>query len=205
MEGYFAEIRLFAGNFEPMYWAFCQGQTMNISQNAALYSLLGTLYGGDGQQSFKLPDLRGRVPVGMGQGPGLQPVYQADTGGAEAYTMLTSQMPAHTHSVTNAGSGLVPISGNITATMNVNTSTGTLTSPANNFLADFAGGLYANSATPATTLASNAITISTNNLSVNLSGIQISPTGGNQPINKMMPFLVLNYIICVEGIYPSRN
>lgn len=207
MEGYIAEVRLFAGNFAPLYWSYCQGQVMSIAENTALFSLIGTMYGGDGQQTFNLPDLRGRVPVGTGSGPGLTYVDIAEAAGSESYSLLTTQMPMHTHMVTSGSSGLIPLTGAITATMNVNSNTGTLNNPSGNYLAGFAGGLYATSAdTTGSKLSSNAITMASNNLTVNLSGIQITPTGGGgQPINKMMPFLVLNYIICVEGIYPSRN
>lgn len=207
MEGYIAEVRLFAGNFAPLYWQYCMGQSMSIAENTALYSLIGTLYGGDGQQSFQLPDLRGRVPVGAGTGIGLPTINVAEADGSEVYMLLTNQMPMHNHAVSSGSSGLIPLTGNITATMNVDTNDGTLNAPSGNFLAAYPNGLYASAAdTAGSKLATNAITMATNNLSVNLSTVQISPTGGGgQPINKMMPFLVLNYIICVEGIYPSRN
>lgn len=108
---FIGEIRLFAGNFAPRDWAFCNGQLMSIAQNTALFSLLGTMYGGNGQTTFALPDLRGRVPVHMGQGPGLTPRTQGEMAGSETVTLLSSQMPAHSHALrasTAAASGSTP-------------------------------------------------------------------------------------------------
>src|SRR6476620_8139642 len=101
MEGYIAESRLFAGNFAPRGWAFCQGQLLSISQNTALFSILGTTYGGNGQTTFGLPDLRGRVPIHSGgsQGPGLSPYDLGEMGGTETNTLTINQMPAHNHTV----------------------------------------------------------------------------------------------------------
>src|SRR5271166_5833783 len=96
---FLGEIRIFGGTFAPLGWAFCQGQLLPIAQNTALFSLLGTTYGGDGVSNFALPDLRGRVPMGMGQGPGLSPYVQGQMGGAESVTLTTQQMPPHSHSV----------------------------------------------------------------------------------------------------------
>lgn len=99
MEGVISEIRLWASNFAPRGWAFCQGQLLPIAQNAALYSLLGTTYGGNGTTTFALPDFRGRVPVGAGQGPGLNPVVQGEMHGSEMTTLLISNLPMHSHQV----------------------------------------------------------------------------------------------------------
>src|SRR5215211_5950019 len=100
MEGYIAEIRLFAGNFAPRGWAFCYGQILSIAQNTALFSLLGTTYGGNGQTTFALPDFRSRVPVGAGTGPGLANISLGEVSGHETVTLLLNQMPVHTHPVT---------------------------------------------------------------------------------------------------------
>src|SRR5436853_7748499 len=99
-EPFIAEIVMFAGNFAPRGWAFCQGQILAIAQNTALFSLLGTTYGGNGQTTFALPDLRGRVPNSAGQGPGLQNFDLGEVGGVETVTLQVTEMPAHTHSVT---------------------------------------------------------------------------------------------------------
>ena len=103
---FIAEIRMFAGNFAPRGWAFCQGQIMSIAQNTALFSLLGTTYGGNGQTTFGLPDLRGRVPVGTGQGPGLGAINLGEIAGESAHTLISTEMPQHNHLVgatTNSG------------------------------------------------------------------------------------------------------
>src|SRR5690349_7266038 len=102
MEGTIAEIRMFAGNFAPRNWAFCSGQLMSIASNTALFSLLGTTYGGNGVTTFALPDLRGRQPVGTGQGPGLTNRILGEISGTETATLLITQLPAHTHTVTNS-------------------------------------------------------------------------------------------------------
>lgn len=206
MDPTLAEVRIFAGSYEPLAWQFCQGQLLSIAENTALYSLLGTMYGGNGQATFALPDLRGRVPVGTGSGPGLPIVDIGEVWGKESTTITTSQMPAHNHVV--VGSGSAPITGSITATMNVNTTAGAGADPENAFLGlDGSGsGLYAAAASSGNTMASDAVRLNTNSLAVNLNGqVQIGAAGGSQPINLMQPFLVLNYIIAVEGIYPSRN
>lgn len=99
MEQFIGEIRMFAGNFAPRSWAFCDGQLLPIAQNSALFSILGTTYGGDGRTTFALPDLRGRLPMHPGNGPGLTPRTLGESGGTETVTLMASQMPAHNHSV----------------------------------------------------------------------------------------------------------
>jgi microcystin-dependent protein len=165
-EPFLASIVLFAGNFAPRGWAFCNGQILSIAQNTALFSLLGTTYGGNGQTTFALPDLRGRAPLSPGQGPGLASYSLGEVGGVESVTLLSTQMPAHTHAqpaangqqTTNRPNGAVPAR----------------------------GGVYADSG----------------------DGAALDPTssaGGSQPHENRSPYLALNYIIALEGIYPSRN
>lgn len=208
MEGTMSEIRLFAGNFEPYSWAYCNGKLLSISENSALYALIGTIYGGDGQQTFALPDLRGRVPVGTGQGPGLPQVVLGEAWGAESNVLNSAQLATHTHAV--AGVGSVPVNGSFTFSMNVNTVTGG-SDPSGQFLATdgSGGGVYAATSTSTgsipDTLNANAIQVNTNGLSVNVGSLQLSASGNNQPVDNMQPFLVLNYIIAVEGVFPSRN
>jgi microcystin-dependent protein len=181
MEGNIAEIRMFAGNFAPRNWAFCNGQIMAISQNTALFSLLGTTYGGNGQTTFALPDFRGRVAVGTGQGPGLSNRSLGEVAGTETVTLLTTEIPAHSH----------------TATINVNSGPGTLSNPSGNYLA---GGQDA-TANPIPTYAAS----STPSTALNPASVTGGNTGGSQPHNNMPPYLGMNYIICLFGIFPSRN
>ena len=178
MEGYIAQIILFAGNFAPRSWMFCQGQILSIAQNTALFSLLGTTYGGNGQTTFALPDLRGRVPVGTGQGPGLPAVSLGEMAGSPTTTLLITNMPAHNHTVTVNPRGV--------------TEAGDVSDPTNAYPAN-SGALdkeYKTSGTLVNMGQANAIT-----------GV----AGGSQPFSTMQPYLGMNYIICLEGIYPSRN
>lgn len=177
MEGYIAEIRMFAGNFAPRNWAFCAGQIMPIAQNTALFSLLGTTYGGNGQTTFALPDLRGRVPVGTGQGPGLANVSLGEMAGSPTITLNVAQIPAHTHAMTASADGptLNTASGNSLASQS-RANGGTMPNA------------YASGATSPVAMAS-----------------QTSASGGGQPVGIMQPYLGMNYVICLFGIFPSRN
>jgi len=173
-EPFLGEISIFAGNFAPRGWAFCQGQMLSIAQNTALFSLLGTTYGGNGQTTFALPDLRGRVLVGPGQGPGLQPYNQGQMGGQEAVTLLVNQMPAHNH----------------VASVAVSSNAGDSAAPNNNYLAasDQRNDQYTNQG-------GNG----------NLAGVSVGIAGNSLPHENRQPYLCINFIIAVEGIYPSRN
>ena len=171
-----AEIRIFPFNFAPKGWAFCDGQLLPISQNTALFSLLGTTYGGDGKSTFALPNLQGNAPMHPGQGPGLSLLDLGETGGSETVTLLTSEMPAHAHNVGRATDAQ-----------------GDSITPVNSVWAQSAAGrgsaaLYHES--PATT-------------KVNLNSLQ--PTGGNLPHNNMQPYLTLNFCIALQGVFPPRG
>jgi microcystin-dependent protein len=185
MEPFIGQIMAVGFNFAPRGWAFCDGRLMSIAQNSALFSLLGTTYGGDGIQTFALPDYRSRSPVGMGQGPGLSMVSQGQVSGTEQVTMLPTQMPMHTHTAT----GHQPAS----------TATATETPPAGNIPAvvNDANGrepaLY-----PSYALPSGA------NTSLAPLSITVTPSGGNQPMGIRNPYLGTNFIIATEGIFPSR-
>jgi microcystin-dependent protein len=170
-EPFVGEIRMFAGNFAPQGWAFCDGQLLAVSQNDALFSLLGTTYGGDGRTTFGLPDLRGRIPIHAGNGPGLSPRPLGSKGGTEAETLTVNQMAAHSHAFQGAAQAAdIP---------------------------DPAGNMTAKSATtdaylkeaPGSALASGAVT----------------STGGSQSHTNLMPFLCVNFIVALFGIYPSRQ
>lgn len=168
---YIGEIRMFAGNFAPAGWMFCDGSLLPISENDALFALIGTTYGGDGQNTFALPNLQSRVPIHMGQGPVSNRVI-GESGGTETVTLTVPQLPAHTHAplASNAGGSDSP-GGNYWA----NSSTG------KPYVAP--GGVY---------VAMNAGTIGPS-------------VGGSQPHENMIPFLGINYIISLFGIFPSQN
>ncbi len=181
MDPYMGEIQCFGGNFAPRSWAFCNGQIMSIAQNTALFSLIGTIYGGDGQTTFGLPDLRGRMAVGANggsSGPGLPPVQLGEMAGTESITMLSTNLPLHTHTLS-------------TAKIAVNGSPGDAASPVGAVLAAH-GTAYVESFGANQTLASS------------IAG-QVAPTGNNTPFSIRMPYLGLNFIIAIEGIFPSRN
>jgi microcystin-dependent protein len=175
---FIGSIVLFAGNFPPRGWAFCQGQIFSIAQNTALFSILGTTYGGNGQTTFALPDLRGRTPVGQGDGPGLTPVMLGEQAGVESVTLIQSQMPQHNH------------------LMQVNSEAGDQVAPTGNFLAASAG-----------TFGPDPVTVNTYAATQNatLAATSISISGNSLPHENRQPYLGLNYIIALQGIFPSRN
>lgn len=181
MDPFLGEIRAVGFNFAPRGWALCQGQLLAISQSTALFSLLGTTYGGDGRSTFALPDLQGRAIVQTGQGPGLSQYVQGEETGTETVTLLSTQLPAHSHTVTGSGAS---------STIATNSITGNSTSPANNYLANAVGNQYGEEAVG--TMAAGSV-----------SGTAGS-AGGNLPHNNLMPYLALYYIIALVGIYPQR-
>lgn len=186
-EAFIGEIKMFAGNFAPRSYALTDGQLLSIAQNTALFSILGTTYGGDGRTTFALPDLRGRVPMHAGTGPGLTARTLGERGGVESVTLTTAQLPAHNHTA----------SATTSATLHASNSAGTLNSPTGNVLADDGNDrIYSNTA-PNVTMSPAAITASTT--------VTINDTGGNQPHINMQPYTVINFIICLQGIFPSRN
>jgi len=169
-----AEIRMFPTNFAPNGWAFCNGQIISIAQNTALFSLLGTTYGGNGQTTFALPNLQGRMAVGTGQGPGLSNYVLGQTAGNSTHTLISTEMPVHTHTLgANNGDGTLP-----TPSANIPAGPG----------ADRDLYLYAPPGA-LTNMNSNAVAIA----------------GGSQPHENMQPYLVVNYCIAMNGIFPARN
>lgn len=190
MEPFIGMIALMGFNYAPRGWAYCDGLTLSIAQNTALFSLLGVNFGGNGQTTFQLPDLRGRTAVGMGQGPGLSNYTIGQSGGQEAVTLVTTQIPSHVH----------PAAG-LTVTMSASSNPGTESVPgtngANALGASIGNGgrpsdLYVN-ATPAVNLQGAGITGNT------------AMAGGNQPHENRAPYLALNYVIALQGIFPSRS
>ena len=181
MEGYIGQILMFGGNFAPRNWALCDGQLLSISQNSDLFSILGVTYGGDGRTTFALPDLRGRAPVHAGHGPGLSSRSLGQKSGSEDNTLTENQMPAHNHQVT--------------ATAKCLAAGGNSDTPVGNVLAKDAAGAAVTYSTSAPDQSMDASTIE----------VQQQTKGANQSINNMQPFLAVNYIICTDGLYPSRN
>ena len=173
-EPFVAEIRIFAGNFAPRGWAFCNGQLLPISQNTALFSLIGTTYGGDGRTTTALPNLEGRAPMHPGRGPGLTDRRLGQKGGVETVTLTEAQMPNHTH------------------TMMASMEEGDRRTPASNrSLAESLGGSIYQSNTSA-------------NL-VPMDERSLPDAGGSQAHNNLQPFLTMNFIIALVGLYPSRS
>lgn len=177
MDPTLAVITMFAGNFAPRGWALCAGQLLPINQNQALFSLLGTTFGGNGTTNFGLPNLQGRTPIHAGQGPGLSPYALGQSGGAEFTNLLVSNLPVHSH----------------TATFNFAVSNQAANSdePAGNAPANGPTAAYLSGAA----------------LSGQLGGVSanVANTGGSQPIPLRQPYLGINFIIALEGIFPSRN
>ena len=174
---YVGEIRMFAGNFAPRGWALCGGQLLPISQNDALFSLFGTIYGGDGRTTFALPDCRGRVPVHKGTGPGLTQRKQGAKGGVEQVTLTVNQIPSHAHGRSLKATSLDADS----------------TDPEGKLLAKSTGGSAYH-----TVKASDQTTVAMH------PGV-LTNTGGSQPHFNLAPTLCLNFIVALVGIYPSRS
>lgn len=179
-ELFLGQIVMFGGNFPPKGTAFCNGQLLPISQNTALFSLLGTFYGGNGTSNFALPNLQGNVPVHMGQGPGLSPYDVGKSGGTQNVTLLTSQMPVHTHTF-NA------------STVNATTASPSGLVPATPTVAN-ASAYAVSQSSPYPALA--AQTMNSQSCSI---------AGGGQPHSNMMPTLFITFVITLQGIFPARN
>jgi len=167
---FIGQVKMFGGNFAPRGYALCNGQLLAIAQNDALFALIGTTYGGDGQTTFALPDLRGRIPLHQGQGAGLTNRIIGESAGTETVTLITSQLPVHTHTALGQSAN------------------GNQSSPA--------GGVWAASSL-------NEYSNAAANASMNPSAV--GANSGGQPHQNVMPFLCVNFIIALEGIFPSRN
>jgi len=172
IDPFVAEVMIVGFNFAPTGWAQCNGQLLPLSQNTALFSLLGTMYGGDGKSTFALPNIQGSCANHQGQGPGLSAYFVGQQGGSSAVTLLQSEMPIHTHSA-NANIGLGTL-----GTGNANTT----------FARSVNGNAYKTGAAN-TALAPQSL----------------APAGGSLPHNNMMPYLTLNFVIAMQGVFPARN
>lgn len=166
-----AEIRIVTFNFPPLGWAFCNGQILPLSQNTALFSLLGTMYGGNGQSTFALPNLQGRAAIHHGQGQGLSDRFIGEEGGSEFVTLLESEIPFHNHNLMAANQP------------------GDVNLPTGNTLAR----------------SSNVSAYGTTASTVQMKPNALTPAGGSLPHNNMQPYLTLNFVIALQGIYPPRN
>ncbi len=173
-EPFIAEIRIFAGNFAPRGWAFCNGQLLPVSQNTALFSLIGTTYGGDGRTTTALPNMEGRAPMHPGRGPGLTSRRLGEKTGAETVTLSEAQMPQHNHGFVADGSSGGPLGGGANAS-----------TPVNKYLG--ASVKYQNNTGSPVNMAA------------------LSSSGGSQAHNNMQPYLAMNFIIALVGLYPSRG
>lgn len=178
MEGTIGEIRMFAATFNPRFWAYCSGQILSIAQNTALFSILGTTYGGNGQTTFGLPDMRSRVAVGTGSGPGLSTYQLGQMSGTETNTLLVSNLPSHTHAIGGSARML--------------TTTAAANAPA------AAGNYFANDGSP------KYKTSGSGTMKPATVALSLAPSGGT-PVPNIMPYTGISYIICLQGIFPSRN
>ena len=169
---YIGEIRMFVGNFPPNGWAFCDGQTMSISENDTLFNLIGTTYGGDGEETFNLPDLRSRVPMHMGTGPDGTTYQLAEASGVESVTLAVQQIPNHTHPLTASSAA------------------GSSPSPGGNVLAATSGGIQL---------------YYEGGIDTPLNAQAVTPVGGSQPHENMQPYLCINFIISLFGIFPQQT
>jgi len=179
MEGTIGEIRMFASTFAPRNWWYCDGTLLAIRSNTALFSILGTTYGGDGQTTFGLPDMRGRVAAGVGQGPGLTYMALGERIGTESVVLNSLNLPSHSHQGTSSIS--IPV---FADTGNSNIPTGNVLASATNMYSTI------DTDTALKSFSANAT---------------VQPSGQNQPVPIMQPFMAMNYIVCLTGVFPSRG
>ncbi len=187
-EPFLGEIRIFAGNFAPRSWAFCDGQLLSVDQNQSLFSLLGTTYGGDGRTTFGLPDLRGRAPIHAGQGASLSNYNLGQNGGEETVALTESEIPSHNHDASATVETEV--------TLPVNDSESESLSPNGNYLAKSRVTAYSDT-TNGTYLAKTEAT--------STATVTVGSTGGAQQHENRPPYLAVHYIICIQGIFPTQN
>jgi len=184
MEPFIGQIMAFGGNFAPRGWAFCDGALLAISSNSALFSILGTIYGGDGRTTFALPDLRGRVPMHEGHGPGLSNFKLGQKSGHETVTLTTLQLPSHNHSLAGAK-----------GTLQVNEEDGAVAESKGNTMGSLSSGELFNTDAPDSAMRNGNVLLEGNTLN----------TGNQQPFDIHQPYLAINFIIALQGTFPSRS
>ena len=190
MEPFIGQIAMFGGNFAPLGWAFCDGQLLPINKNQALFSLLGTTYGGDGRTTFGLPELRGRFAMHAGNGPGLTPRPLGQKSGTQTNTLNQNQLPAHTHTAVIGGDIKIPVSA-----VKVNEGGSPSDSPNGAYLTAQDDDFYQGSPSANEFLGAPVNQITVTNMN----------TGASQPVNNLQPYQCVNYIIALTGIFPSRS
>ena len=180
-EPFIGEIKIFGFNFAPVSYALCQGQILSIASNTALFSLLGTTYGGNGQTTFALPDLRGRMPIGQGQGPGLPVYFIGDIAGSTNVTLLSQNIPIHNHAATGINVR-IPV-----------TSASEDSAATNNYIGNGVNDTFGPQPSATNSLGAPVVSRTT------------ALAGGSQPFSILNPYLTINYSIAIQGIFPSRN
>lgn len=207
---FIGEIRMFAGTFAPRGWAFCNGQLLAISTNSALFSILGTTYGGNGTTTFGLPNLQSRTPVGTGTGAGLSNVVLGQAAGVENVNLTTNQLPIHAPTATFTGNAT-----SVAATVDVATTTAAAMVPPATGATTYLSATTAKAGVANVTFNGLFTGTAPDSTKASLGGVQaivtptgtvtVSPVGGGQPVGIRNPYLGMNFIIALEGIYPSRN
>lgn len=194
MEPFISQVMIWANNFAPRSWSLCNGQLVSIAQNTALFSLIGTTFGGDGRTTFALPGMRGRVPVHPGRGAGLMPVLRGQTGGADSVTLNALELPSHNHSATPSLNVTIPAS----------TAAGTTDNPSGNVYATTSvtiegGGQATGNIYAATGAVAGPVAPSLTET------VTIDPTGGGLAHENRQPYIAINYLIAMVGLFPSRS
>jgi microcystin-dependent protein len=194
---FISQIMIWPPSFAPLNWAYCNGQLLPISTNTALFSLIGTLYGGDGRTTFGLPDLRGRAPIGAGRGPGLSLYQEGQMGGLETVTLTQLEMPVHNHTAQTSGGGQ--------AQLNAYDGPANKDEPAANHVlarARFTSGI---SPTVVDAYSDQPANTTIGGVSGGGGSVTVGNTGGSQSHENRQPFQVMNYVISLQGVFPSRN
>ena len=210
MEGCYGQVMVFAGNYAPKNWMFCHGQLLNISEHEILYAVIGTTFGGNGTTTFAIPDFRGRVPVGAGQGPNTMFIPFGSMGGSESFQLSVTQLPSHNHSAQFNGGDLNFNSATASGSVPPKAYSGrqSLTNdPTGNYPAKAPSGTNIYSSSNNSTMGSSPVSIHITDVDMSIENVNviIGDTGSGQKIYHRSPFIGVNWIICIDGCFPSRN